>query len=319
MKPSTVDETEPKSKNTKNKNRIPKLSVFVLFFFIISCITDPFVKKMRSKGENVLNLEYTLYGPTVSLYLNIPKKGKTQFNFLIDTGSNISLLNSVALASETKPQKYSVKSISKKQEVEYSKVHLDLRSSDRYLQTIEFYTQKFPDIFPFDGILGNDFLSKYTVVLNFPEYLALLENHSSKDITEDNFYVGVSFQFIYGHILIPVYIERKNYQFIFDTGATFSSINPEDLPSTTIGNAKEFQFYDILGEVQTSKLYYIKGICILTDTLCETQLQFASTHSIKDFFEKPGLPTHGLIGMNWIKKYRIMIDYKQSLIYVHKK
>jgi predicted aspartyl protease len=113
-------------------------------------------------------------------------------------------------------------------------------------------------------------------------------------------------------ILIPVKINGKGpYTFVLDTGATFTCI---DQPVATELKLPEWNQQVGIGiAVQNANATKLVDVDTLEVGTASAQKLKACVIELKNF-QTAGLNIHGLLGLNFLKSYRMTIDFKRKVV-----
>jgi predicted aspartyl protease len=117
-------------------------------------------------------------------------------------------------------------------------------------------------------------------------------------------------------ILVPVKINGQGpYTFVLDTGATFTCIDRKLVEQLRLPEARgQFGVGVVVPTEASAKLVDVKSI----------EVGNASANDLKacviDFqnFQSSGLDAHGLLGLNFLKSYRVTIDFTQNIVHFEK-
>ncbi|MCB1193325.1 MAG: aspartyl protease family protein [Leptospiraceae bacterium] len=261
-----------------------------------------------------------LYGYAQHKIKYNPKEWKN-LRLIIDTGSNISIIKKDKFQASSGKRTFTIKSLSRQLSIEYVEVILNLRHNKTkdMIEKKQFYSMELSDQFKFDGLIGNDVLSKFLVVFDLPEKIMFIKKNP-------NFQYGfleyekVDIIYGQGHIFLPLRLNNSKKQiFIFDTGSAISYINPENLKNLGLVQNRKLKYVDISGKMLESHTYKAKTVCTPSKKLCSKNLEFLSGNSLKNFITIKEAKIDGLLGLNWIKDYVIAIDYDSKMMYIKKK
>jgi hypothetical protein len=129
--------------------------------------------------------------------------------------------------------------------------------------------------------------------------------------TEKDYIQEISFDFTYNIPIITVYINGKNYRFLFDTGMP-STISNELLNEHQFKKIDKNGFgIDVNNNRKQNSYYNIDEIKIAGISFNNTE---ASSNDLKNSFALKCLEIDGVIGNNFIKNAIWEIDYKKQII-----
>jgi hypothetical protein len=169
-----------------------------------------------SPGE----LEYPKYGSTLHpvfttlpiLNLSIKDKRKIDFNFYFDTGAGLCFLmsdrfaeDSAILLSKRRPMLTQAEGMGGKIQMRVTVVKMlqvgryKFRDVPTYLYSDEFNVTSYPNV---GGLLGNDLLRRFNLVINYPKREIHLQPNSHFNDPFDYSYTGMAAYFVDGNILV---------------------------------------------------------------------------------------------------------------------
>lgn len=147
------------------------LGVSFLIWMLLKCIS--FYKRQSLDFSNSMTINNM---PIITLNYK-----DRELNFLIDSGSNISLINSLSLKRMVVETNLSMISIGGIGGAIEKAIHLKLvLHKNKTLYECEFYTSNMENTFKqvgesgvhIDGIIGNDFLLKNKIIIDYDKQLA---------------------------------------------------------------------------------------------------------------------------------------------------
>ena len=150
----------------------PKTAKKYLFFLLLLlfCKTtnSAFIQESNLEHHD-LEIKLSDLQPRIKLLANQRKQPELKsLNFVLDTGSNISLIRKNIFLPNGKTKSFRLKSISGEIEEEFTEIGLNLFDEKRKLISENFIFQSFNfnSKFTFDGILGNDALAKFDLFID---------------------------------------------------------------------------------------------------------------------------------------------------------
>lgn len=292
-------------------------SVLFLFTFCTST-NSSFLKDSKLDYYN-LNIHPTGIQPVVFLYAKntIEEQEEKKISFVIDTGSNISLIRK-DIFSPTKQRKvFRLKSISGESEKESFEVSLNLQDKNKNIiseKTI-FYSFDLDPKFTFDGIIGNDILAKFHLFLELPQSIAIIiPSHEKIDLQG---FRQIPIQFSEGHILLDIKIQKINCKFLLDTGAGISYLSSKKTEELKLKIGGKASFIDLGGNIVETNYHTGENLCV-DENICQKKIDLLSGSAIETFLIKED-NLDGIIGQNWINQYSILIDYQHKNLYIRQR
>ena len=156
------------------------------------------------------------------------------------------------------------------------------------------------------------FLVLFCLVFNSCSIIKTNRLVKKSKLQNEVFYVEIPFTYNSNQIFVPVEIEGKPYNFIFDTGADLSIIDQEILKS--ISYEKQFSRNVFDASNSKSKLDFISIPKIAISELEFTNI-IAVSADLKHFEKRISCPRiDGVIGIDLIRKSNWKIDYKNNLL-----
>jgi hypothetical protein len=184
--------------------------------YIVKINFDSSMIEVFSPGE----LEYPKYGSTLHpvfttlpiLNLSIKDKRKIDFNFYFDTGAGLCFLmsdrfaeDSAILLSKRRPMLTQAEGMGGKIQMRVTVVKMlqvgryKFRDVPTYLYSDEFNVTSYPNV---GGLLGNDLLRRFNLVINYPKREIHLQPNSHFNDPFDYSYTGMAAYFVDGNILV---------------------------------------------------------------------------------------------------------------------
>ncbi|MBE7412532.1 MAG: hypothetical protein L6Q54_10335 [Leptospiraceae bacterium] len=247
---------------------------------------------------------------------------KRKLRFVIDTGSNLSLLNKNKFPELEKSQvlQMQLKSLNSYSDIKYSEIFLDVFQEESIIfENKKFIATQFPEFFQFDGIIGNNLLSEFDLVLNFPKSIYFLKKNRLISLSDHGFN-GTPIRFIENYIVVDTYIDGlKKKNFLLDTGSGLSFIVQNEAEEKEFRSGRRSRYFDSLGNISTTETRIAKIGCILSKENCFNNPEFLTGKNTFHLNTLKNENITGLIGMNWLEKNEIVISYSEKKIYYKKK
>jgi hypothetical protein len=294
------------------------LKTLLFSFLFLYCST---IKEKENWKESAVFLKTQPRYPIVEIYASPSEMGispPVKLKFLIDTGSNISFIRKDFLPNNSKAEKYTSYTIAGKTEITIQKIDLKLESliNEKLTQSHTFHMMKFSSNFPFDGILGNDFLFRYTSILDFPNGIYIFPNEPNlANLAFQSISLEESIQ---THFIVRVQFQNKNLHFLLDTGAEISFLDEDEISNLNLKPYQSKKFISLSGDLLESNTFLIPKLCI-QENLCEENIEFLTNKSLRQFLGNDKIVLSGLFGMNWIKNYYLLIKYPNRKLFLLKK
>lgn len=239
---------------------------------------------------------------------------KEKLNFIIDTGSNISLIRENLFMTNGTPKKIQLKSLSGQMEKEIIELKLNLFDEQEKLifENSIFHSLSMDSKFNFDGIIGNNILEKFDLFLELPENIFLIKQKQNKIYLKD--FNKINFELIEGHIVLPIKLNHFQCKFILDTGAGLSYLNSKKAKDLNLNIGGNASFIDLSGALKETIYHTGENLCV-DENICQKKIDLLSGNSMEDFLSEDG-DLDGILGVNWIDKYSILIDYQNKILYI---
>ncbi len=295
----------------------PKTAKKYLFFLLLLlfCKTtnSAFIQESNLEHHD-LEIKLSDLQPRIKLLANQRKQPELKsLNFVLDTGSNISLIRKNIFLPNGKTKSFRLKSISGEIEEEFTEIGLNLFDEKRKLISENFIFQSFNfnSKFTFDGILGNDALAKFDLFIELPDNVFLIKPSIKKKLTE---FRRIPFVLSDGHIILEAKIGSFPCRLLLDTGAGISYLNQKKAVELNLKIGGKASFMDLRGELQETIYHLGENLCV-DENLCQKKIELLSGISIEDFLSSNG-KLDGILGLNWIENYSILVDYQNLNLYI---
>ena len=292
-----------------------RISYLSLILFFLYCSSQE--KKSGWKDSSVF-LEFSGNHPVIELMAAPSEKNfapPAKLKFLLDTGSNLSFLRKEFIPIRKAPEKYISYTISGTTEINIHRLLIELEtpeghklSSDQLFHLIEFRRE-----FPFDGILGNDFLQKYSLLYKYPEGLYFISG-DSKELEKEFTSIEILPE-VKTHLVIPVEIEKNLVYFLLDTGAEISYLDEEQIKKLNLGAYTTRKYTNFTGDIRESNTYILPNLC-LREKLCSKDIELLGNQNLRHFLGQNNVKVSGLFGMNWLKNYYLLIRYPDRKVFL---
>ncbi|MBK7055921.1 MAG: hypothetical protein IPH52_12875 [Leptospiraceae bacterium] len=297
----------------------PKTAKIYLFFLLLLlfCKTtnSAFIQESNLEHHN-LEIKLSDLQPRIKLLANHRKQPDLKsLSFILDTGSNISLIRKNIFLPESngETKSFRLKSLSGEMEEESTEMKLNLFDEKRNLISENFIFQSFNfnSKFTFDGILGNDALAKFDLFIELPDSVFLIKPSFKKNLKE---FKRIPFVLSEGHIILEVMIGKFPCKLLLDTGAGISYLNQKKAVELNLKIGGKASFMDLRGELQETIYHLGENLCV-AENLCQKKIELLSGISIEDFLSTNG-KLDGILGLNWIENYSILVDYQNLNLYI---
>lgn len=325
-KSSTLHFTYNLSNNPKNNLGLIHMKIFSYYvILILGCIfsfwsCNSLGNRANWKEKSVF-LAFSGNYPVVELLVSPSEKNYAppiKLRLLLDTGSNLSFVRREFLPIRKAPEKYVSYTINGATEINIHRIHLDLGTlSGQKLGTDQlFHLVELKKDFPFDGILGNDFLQKFTLLYNHPEGLYVFPE-DSKDLEKEFTHVNV-LPDIKSHLVIPVELEKNLLYFLLDTGAEISYLDEEQIKKLNLDAYTTRKYSNFAGDVKESHTYILPTLCV-QENLCSDNIELLGNQNLRHFLGQNNVRVSGLFGMNWLRNYYLLVKNPERKVYLKSK
>jgi hypothetical protein len=288
---------------------------FCLLLFLLFCKTtnSGFIRD-SNLAHHDLEIKLSDLQPRIRLLVNNKKQAEMKsLNFVLDTGSNISLIRKNIFSGTGEVKSFRLKSISGEIEEEFTELKLNLFDVKKKIisENSSFQAFNFDSKFTFDGILGNDTLVKFDLFIELPDNVFLIKPSINKSLSD---FRKIPFVFSDGHILLDAKIGNAPCRLLLDTGAGISYLNQKKANELDLKIGGKASFMDLRGELQETIYHLGENLCV-DENICQKKIELLSGNSIEDFLSTDG-KLDGILGLNWIENYSILIDYQNLNLYI---
>jgi len=295
--------------------------IFFCLFLILQWIGCTSVQRGTSWKERAVFLAFSGNYPIVELLVYPSEKNYAppiKLRFLLDTGSNLSFVRKDFLPVRKAPEKYISYTINGATEINIHKLLLELDTETGHKLSSEqlFHLIDFRKEFPFDGILGNDFLQKFTLLYNHPEGLYVISG-DVKELEKDFTIVNVLPE-IKSHLVIPVELEKSLVYFLLDTGAEISYLDEEHIKKLKLDAYTTRKYSNFTGDIRESNTYILPTLCV-QENLCSDNVELLGNQNLRHFLGQGSIRVSGLFGMNWLKNYYLLVKHPERKVLLKSK
>ena len=297
-----------------------KIIVFLLTIFILNCQTVQKDKTIYTKKFNrsiFLSLNKTSrVVPTIYLSLNKKKKLK----FIIDTGSNASYLDEKFFKKDEAIKSYTKMTLpSKKSLIQESYIQsFSLYHENKLVAKDEFfYSNSMLRKSDIDGIIGLNILRKTIIFLEYPNYIGFLHRKDPfiTEFKKEN-HIRLPLNISQDAIFINMNLKNPNFyleNMIFDSGAGISVLKRSILLRTNSKEVGSITYVDLSNHKKSESTYLVNNLCTRTYH-CVNNTKFIGVDFLQNFEKTHNKKISGILGLNWIEKYKILIDNRQKII-----
>ncbi|MFB9053602.1 retroviral-like aspartic protease family protein [Formosa undariae] len=145
--------------------------------------------------------------------------------------------------------------------------------------------------------------------------LKRLKTVTQGEVEQENYIEEIPFRYVKKQIVLEITINKKKYDFIFDTG------NDLTLIDNSIINDINYKSNNVVGEISDANGIISKSKYLSIDNLMIGKINFlnigAYTSDLSHLYQVLGRDTYvGIIGSNLMRKAKWQIDYKNKVIRV---
>ncbi len=299
------------------KTKTAKAHLYLLLFLLFCKTTNSGFIQDSNLDHHDLEIKLTDLQPRIRLLVNHQKQIELKpLSFVLDTGSNISLIRKKIFSQIGTTKSFRLKSISGEIDEEFTELRLSLFDVKKKLisENSSFQSFDFDSKFTFDGILGNDTLVKFDLFIELPDNVFLIKPSTKKDLPE---FRKIPFVFSDGHIILDAKIGNSPCRLLLDTGAGISYLNQRKANELDLKIGGKASFMDLRGELQETIYHLGENLCV-DENICQKKIELLSGNSIEDFLSDDR-KLDGILGLNWIENYSILIDYQNLNLYIKKR
>ncbi len=284
------------------------LSCSVSNFHLIDKKNASFYQFNGIEKNNILSIDLILKQNSI--------EQKTRL--IVDTGSSISILNYSNEFKKKYSKKIEINSIHNTFMKDFQFIDVDFYDLDKkiLLKNFEVSSAFLGEENFQDGILGNDFLSKFSLFLELPEKIIIV-NKTFQQTDIDGF-TRVPMRFDGNHILFQIELDRKKFDFLLDTGAGISCLDESITKQIRYKKTTGIKVFGTDGNTIESESYILDKLCI-DENLCAKNVDFIIKNLENIFYPDKSKKIAGILGKNWIEKYSILIDFQSKSLYIKRR
>ncbi|WP_299779201.1 retropepsin-like aspartic protease [uncultured Formosa sp.] len=140
-----------------------------------------------------------------------------------------------------------------------------------------------------------------------------LKTVTQGEVKQDQYFEEIPFRYVKNQIILDVYIDGKNYPFIFDTGNDITMIDYSIIESINLkSNNVNGDISDVNGISKESTYYTIADLKIGNINFLNTGAYTSDLSYLYQFLGKDNYV--GIIGSNLMRKAKWQIDYKNKIL-----
>ncbi|MBP7284050.1 MAG: aspartyl protease family protein [Leptospiraceae bacterium] len=303
-----------RSRDTRKQYSLFQTCLYFLLFLLFCKTTNASFTKDSNFNYHTLEIKL-IEQPRIHLFVNHKnQKEEQKLSFVIDTGSNISIIRENIFTQKGIQKKFHLKSISGQVEKEFTELKLNLFDEKKNLisENSNFHSLTLDSKFSFDGIIGNDILGKFDLFLELPDTIFLIKPNQNQNYLAN--FKKIPFELLEGHIVLESKLADIPCKFILDTGAGLSYLNQKKAKELNLKIGGNASFIDLAGKLHETNYRIGENLCV-DENICQKKIDLLSGNSIENFLSEEG-NLDGILGLNWINKYSILIDYKNKSLYI---
>lgn len=288
---------------------------FYLFLFLFGCSNShlELLIEHPSQSRDLLIHKKNSVNTAKLFFYN--KKDFIPLELIIDTGSPFTMVSEpidfFTIGTKTM-QFYSVNQSYKK---EFRIISADILDDQKKIisRNQEISATDLPKEILYDGILGNDVLSKQNLFLEVPDKISFIKILNEKKIEKE--FQKIPFLFNGEHIFVKVFSSQFNGYFILDTGAGVSCLNREKFLKGIYQESGKIRFHSFDANDEEAKLYLFDYLCI-DKSHCKKNIEFINMDLKELSSKKDKIILLGVLGQNWMKYYSILLNFEKQVLYI---
>ncbi|TGM00612.1 hypothetical protein EHQ76_11815 [Leptospira barantonii] len=297
-----------------------------LIFLFLSCSLIPSKAQITvvSGGVEIILPFYQKNGfRFIQLSLSPDQK---PLRFLVDTGSRFSFLDERFFTEQDAKRRIAVTFPGGKDD-SYRRIRTVqlYHNSHAIFKDMTVHSHTFSGNLELDGIIGMDSLYEKILILEYPSRIRFLETtggeFAESMMTE---FPGLTqntmpLRFFSGLPVLEInYGTKDKAVLVLDTGADPSVLElPETIPDIVEETiwSRTVPVINFQGKITHIRTRFVRKLCVLSTSICVDNLEILPSGLPVDFSGVPtGVRIQGILGVNWMNEYRILLDMKRSLI-----
>lgn len=269
----------------------------VIFFFIYQYYVFKKVNVVKSQYiEDVVNVPFEFIDGKIIIDCTYKNKG---YRFLVDTGAS----NSVIYNSNRKSFLYLIGVDINNYPFFTQVINMEnLSIGGRKIYSSYFRNMKNTPIL-YDGIIGNNILQKYNVLIDFNKKILSLSS-KKKFILENNIFTNVHFR---GN---KIYVKINTNNFLLDTGAN----NVLSIITDSLKQKAKYQiiYGNMLKGITKKNIYEKEFIAEITN------FKISNKYIVDTLQLYTSKQAKSIMGTGFLKNFKIAINYKDRTVYIQK-
>ncbi len=292
-----------------------KLLKLFLFLFLIGCSNshlELLIEHPSQSRELLLNKKNSVNTAKLFFY---NKKDFIPLELIIDTGSPFTMVTEPIDFKTSGTKNMQFHSVNRSYQKEFRIIYADILDDQKRLISInqEVSATNLPKEILYDGILGNDILSKQNLFLEVPDKISFIKILNEKKIEKE--FQKIPFIFNGEHIFVKMNSKQLQGYFILDTGAGVSCLNNEKFLNGNYIEYGKIKFHSFDPDEEETKLYLFDNLCI-EKSYCKKNIEFISMDLKELSNKKDKIILLGVLGQNWMKHYSILLNFEKQVLYI---
>lgn len=161
-----------------------------------------------------------------------------------------------------------------------------------------------------DGIIGSTFMTGYEVVIDYPKQEILFGNKNQGEAKGEVFRFASRVPFIIAEAMVD---DKGPFSFLIDTGATITTIAKQTADALGLHRKASGQRKALSGSFAGVTMDLARADSVQVGAAQARDIN-VGVHNLTSLSQGIGTPINGTIGYNFMKDYRVIINYPQQKI-----
>jgi len=269
--------------------------------------------------ENITSNEYYFEQVGGLIFIKASYNNKEAADFILDTGSEIMILNGIPNEEEADFEAISVNGKTSIEQVaidNFEWANLKMNNQTAYKLDLKHIENLFDR--KIDGLIGQCILKEKELLIDYSKNkLVLFDSQERENYYDASVQYEVPIKMFEHFATITLIIGGKKYRFAIDTGSEVNLMSERILKNKKANFSELEETQKILGSdnsSQENKKYIFEDVELNKSTL-HKDIEFVA-FDMSIFNSEDSLPLHGILGYPFLKDFIFSINLQKKMFYI---